>query len=290
MTVLCGDSADSPLSFPGQHGPLQGPHVGVSCTDAGQVSRYRVAGRAFPSAIEIDLAGFGVAYQRIDRTGRGGAATDRHTVDKGRDRGDVFFGEIEFRHALIQAAVLNNGCNQFAVVVVQNKFTADQIGTPLATARIGSVAETAICAENLAAARNHSGVGRGSYRIGGRARGYANRRGGRRLGRGLRRCLVGAGFLGRGGDGRLLCHQGCRAKPQECKKDEFHPMQNDLQAGIATCNLNCLIILPLRNPGAGRNEIHIRYANKELRLDWVFRKGKGLAFHCRQTEGQGHRP
>jgi hypothetical protein len=28
-------------------------------------------------------------------------------------------------------------------------------------------------------------------------------------------------------------------------------MQNDLQAGIATCNLNCLIILPLRNPGVG---------------------------------------
>ena len=103
-------------------------------------------------------------------------------------RRDVFCREIKLWHAPIRASVLNHGSDQFAVLIVQNKFTTNQIGAAFATARIRSVTETAIGAKNLAAARNHCRVGRRPYRIGGRPR-HASRWGGRRLGRGLRCCL-----------------------------------------------------------------------------------------------------
>ncbi len=67
--------------------------------------------------------------------------------------------------------------------------------------------ETAIGAKNLVAALNGGRVGR-------RPDGITWPGSSRWFCRGLGTLLVGAGFLGREGDGRLLCYQGSRAKPQ----------------------------------------------------------------------------
>ncbi len=64
----------------------------------------------------------------------------------------LFCREIKLWHALIRPAVLNNGSDQFPIVIVQHQLTADQIGAAFATASIGSMAKTAIRAKNLVAA------------------------------------------------------------------------------------------------------------------------------------------
>ena len=114
----------------------------------------------FPGAVEVGFAGLRIAHQRIHRAGRRRAAADRHAVNKGRDARDFFFREIELRHALIRPAVLHDRGDEFAIVIVQHQFAADQIGAAFAAAGIRSMAEAAIRAENLTAALNHGRVGR----------------------------------------------------------------------------------------------------------------------------------
>src|ERR1700722_15646535 len=151
-----------------------------------------MASGTFSWTIEVGFAGLGVTHQRIDVAGSCGAAAHRHAVNKGCDGRNVLGRKIKFWHAFIGAAVLNDNRYQFTVVIVQHQLTADQIGASFAAPSIRSVAKTAICAENLAAARNHSRVGRRPDWISRRTD---------RWGRGCRSCLVGTGFLRWSGSG-----------------------------------------------------------------------------------------
>ena len=60
----------------------------------------------------------------------------RHTVDERRYGRNFCCRKIEFWHAFIQPAVLNYICDQLAVFIVQDKFTADQIGALFATSGV----------------------------------------------------------------------------------------------------------------------------------------------------------
>ena len=62
-----------------------------------------------------------------------------------------FRREIEFRHAFIRAGRSERRGDEFAVFVVQDGLAADQVGPAFSAASVGSMAKTAIRAENLAA-------------------------------------------------------------------------------------------------------------------------------------------
>src|SRR5271165_3993140 len=220
LSVAQGDGNGFPGSlrqlssaFPGQHCTLQGPHVRVLCANPSEVSGHGMAGGTFSRSIEVDFTGLRIAHQWINGAGSRGATADRHAVNESRDGRYFFCAEIKLWHALIRPAILNNGSDQLTIVIVEHELTTDQIGAASATASIGPMAKAAICAKNLTAARNHGGIGRRPLRIR-RRTGHANGRGARRLGRGWRSRLIGAGLLDWSGKGRLLGYHGSPAKPK----------------------------------------------------------------------------
>ena len=92
---------------------------------------------------------------------------------KGCDGRNFFCSEIKFWHALVGAAVLDNGSDQLTLLIVQNKLTANQIGAAFAPASIGAMAKTAIRTKDLAAMHNVGRVGRRPLRIS-RRRGHTS--------------------------------------------------------------------------------------------------------------------
>ena len=157
-----------------------------------------MAAGAFAGAIKVGLTGFGVAYQRVDCPGASSAAAYGNAVEEGRDGAYLLRGEIELRHAFVGTAVLHHRGDEFSIFVVQDGLAANQIRPPFSAARVGSVAKTAIRAENLTALLHCGRVGRGPGGIGtpkGRLR--------------CRRRLVRDGSL------RLLCDQSDGAEPEQ---------------------------------------------------------------------------
>jgi hypothetical protein len=108
-------------------------------------------------------------------------------MDESGDVGDLWFGEIERRHAAIGAAVLYDGSDELAILIVKDELSAQEIGAAFAAAGIGAVAEGAIHSIEGFAAIHHRGVGGWALRIGGgRSASTAPGRRGRRRGRRLR--------------------------------------------------------------------------------------------------------
>jgi hypothetical protein len=113
------------------------------------------------------LAGLSVAHQDGGREiARGVVAVDSEAVQEGGDIGDLGGVEIEFGHAGIGAAVLHDGRDELAVLVIEDELGADQIRSALSAAGVGAVTEGAVDSPSGLAAVDNCGVGRRVLRIG----------------------------------------------------------------------------------------------------------------------------
>ena len=68
-------------------------------------------------------------------------------MNESGDVGDLRVGQIEFRHATIGTAILDDGGDEFTIFVVEHNLRTNQVGSALAALRGGSVAKAAVHAE-----------------------------------------------------------------------------------------------------------------------------------------------
>lgn len=141
---------------------------------------FEIAGNGMASGagfLEICFAGFCVANDDAGRSHAGSVvAADLEVVDESGDVCDLDWREIKLRHAF--AAIADDGADEFAVSIVENKFGAEEIGPTLASTGVGAVAEIAVDTVERLAALERGGIGWRTLGEGA-ARGSANGFGGR---------------------------------------------------------------------------------------------------------------
>lgn len=126
-----------------------------------------MAGRA--GGLEVLGARCRVTYQDGERLVPGNVvAAHAEAVDVIRDIADLRQRQIDRRH--FAPSFLHNGGDQLAALIVENQIRPKEIGSTLAAARIGTMAEIASHAVERLSAVERGGIGRRPVRICGRPR------------------------------------------------------------------------------------------------------------------------
>ena len=160
-------AATAAAAATGDPGVLQLQRARDPLADAFQVADRRVAGGALRG--EVGLACLGVADDDVELdffTGRRAALAahrERDAVDVLGDGLDVFFAQRQRRHrrhARILPAVLDDGHDQLAVLIVEHQLRAQQVGSAdVAAAKVGAMAGAAVDLVEGLAARDRGGIG-----------------------------------------------------------------------------------------------------------------------------------
>lgn len=116
--------------------------------------------------VKVGVAGLGVPHKNI-QLGGGTPIGKRLVVQKRRDGRDVVIAQIEFGHPFVRKTRVDDGGNEFSMLIVQDHLRANQIGPRLAAAGVGAMAKAAVSLKQLLSVRNLRRRSRRALRIGG---------------------------------------------------------------------------------------------------------------------------